>query len=588
MSRFVGIFFAVLFLAGSLEGSAQGNAGKANTEFLWASNGVHSGNVITGAVTVSLPAGLHTNSNTPLEDFLIPTVLTLDLPEGVTVDQIVYPEQKEIITGGSTTPLAVYEEHFSIGVKLSVGDGVTVGDHVIKAKLRYQACDDKQCFSPKNARKEWTISVLSSDTPLLTLNTEVFAAIAFGEADTVAAPVEEVAIADAGNDVELVEVSAPDVDLLTLLEDFEVLGTAGGGLDPEDFIQFIDDAEAGIVRKGIFDGLGPIAIVLLTLVAGFGLNLTPCVLPLIPINLAIIGAGAQAGSKSRGFALGGTYGIAMAVVYGILGLIVVLTASSFGTINSSPWFNVGITLLFIVLGLAMFDVITIDFSKFQSKFNLAGSGKKGSFALAFGMGGISALLAGACVAPMLIQVIVYSSDQYNKGETMALALPFLLGVGMAFPWPFAGGGMSFLPKPGAWMVRIKQGMGIFILFFAAYYGHLAYVAFDNQNVDPDAVAGSAQELLEGGWVGNFEQGLIQAKAEGKTVVVDMWATWCKNCLEMDLTTFKDDAVIARMENLVKIKYQTEDLDVSPAKEVLKLFNGIGLPNYAVIRPKQSP
>ena len=56
----------------------------------------------------------------------------------------------------------------------------------------------------------------------------------------------------------------------------------------------------------------------------------------------------------------------MAVVYGVLGLIVILTAGTFGTINASPWFNLGIAVLFVVLGLAMFDVLLIDFSRFSS------------------------------------------------------------------------------------------------------------------------------------------------------------------------------------------------------------------------------
>ena len=71
------------------------------------------------------------------------------------------------------------------------------------------------------------------------------------------------------------------------------------------------------------------------------------------------------GSRARGFLLGSAYGGAMAVVYGVLGLIVILTAGTFGTINSSPWFNLGIAVLFVVLGLAMFDVIIIDFSQFS-------------------------------------------------------------------------------------------------------------------------------------------------------------------------------------------------------------------------------
>src|SRR5205085_3434110 len=125
---------------------------------------------------------------------------------------------------------------------------------------------------------------------------------------------------------------------------------------------------------------------------------TPCVLPMIPINLAIIGAGAQAGSRSRGFMLGLAYGVAMALVYGILGLVVILTAGTFGTINSSPWFNAGIAILFVVLALAMFDLLVIDFSKYSSQVKIGEPGR-GTFLVAFSMGAVAALLAGACVAP---------------------------------------------------------------------------------------------------------------------------------------------------------------------------------------------
>ena len=118
--------------------------------------------------------------------------------------------------------------------------------------------------------------------------------------------------------------------------------TTFGYLSSSDFLTFIHNAENGVREKGLFEGRGPIAILLIVLLGGLALNLTPCVLPMIPINLAIIGAGAQAGSRGRGFLLGGAYGAAMALVYGVLGLIVILTASTFGTINSYSWFNPGI------------------------------------------------------------------------------------------------------------------------------------------------------------------------------------------------------------------------------------------------------
>src|SRR5206468_9589701 len=132
-------------------------------------------------------------------------------------------------------------------------------------------------------------------------------------------------------------------------------------------------------------------------------------------------------SRSRGFLLGATYGGAMALVYGILGLVVVLTAGTFGTINASPWFNAGIAVLFVVLALAMFDVIVIDFSRFSSRF-IPGA-HSGTFIMAFTMGAVAALLAGACVAPVVIQVVLFSSNLYATGTKIALALPFCLGVG---------------------------------------------------------------------------------------------------------------------------------------------------------------
>ena len=99
------------------------------------------------------------------------------------------------------------------------------------------------------------------------------------------------------------------------------------------------------------------------------------------------------------------------------------------------------------------------------------------------MGAVAALLAGACVAPVVIQVVLFSSNLYATGTTIALALPFFLGIGMAVPWPFAGAGLAALPKPGAWMVRVKQVFGVLILATAVYYGYEAYGIFANRWVD---------------------------------------------------------------------------------------------------------
>ncbi len=324
-------------------------------------------------------------------------------------------------------------------------------------------------------------------------------------------------------------------------------------------------------------------ILLLVLIGGLALNLTPCVLPMIPINLAIIGAGAQAQSRARGFLLGSAYGIAMAVVYGVLGLVVILTAGTFGTINASPWFNLGIAILFVVLGLAMFDVLLIDFSAYSSKFN-AGAGR-GTVVLAFSMGAVAALLAGACVAPVVIQVVLFSSNLYATGTRLALTLPFFLGLGMAIPWPIAGAGLASLPKPGLWMVRVKQAFGVMILLTAAYYGYEAYSILSNRWVDAADVKSSVEEQLKAGWHASLVEGLETAQREQKPVLIDMWATWCKNCLTMDKTTLGNEAVTTALAGYVKVKFQAENPDEQPAKSVMQKFDAVGLPTYVILRPK---
>jgi thiol:disulfide interchange protein len=329
----------------------------------------------------------------------------------------------------------------------------------------------------------------------------------------------------------------------------------------------------------MFEGRGPLMILFIVLVGGLALNLTPCVLPMIPINLAIIGAGSQVGrgegfpSRNRGFLLGAVYGGAMALVYGVLGLVVILTAGTFGAIAT----------LFVVLALAMFDVLIIDFSSLSTRF--IPSARSGTFLMAFSMGAVAALLAGACVAPVVIQVVLFSSNLYATGTKLALALPFCLGIGMAIPWPIAGAGLAALPKPGMWMVRVKQAFGVFIMGTAIYYGYEAYSIFANRWVDPAAVESSVKDQLKAGWHASLAEGLDIAQREQKPVLIDMWATWCKNCLIMDKTTLENADVQKALSGYVKIKVQAEDPDVPPAKTLMQRFSASGLPAYVVLRPR---
>ena len=549
-------FFCIVAAAALAQPAAQGP--NITVTSLTATDGFHPG--ITGhiAVQVKLGAGWHVNAHTPKDEFLIPTVLTLEAPEGATVTQTVYPEPVSITLVGTNEPLAVYGGQFVVGIEIVLADGVQPGALNIEGKLQYQACDNKQCYAPKTIPISIPLKVVPKTQALAPQNEDVFKGIRFGTA------------APSGG------IDRDTADWKNLIKGFDVKGETSGYLSVKEFMAFLDGAESGTApaSKNPLAGSAVWLVIASVLVGGLLLNLTPCVLPLIPINLGIIGAGAKAGSRSRGFMLGGAYGLGIALTYGILGLVVILGVSTtFGAINSSPWFNAGIAIIFVALALAMFDVYLIDFTRFQTKVGIKRK-EGGSFVVAFLMGAISALLAGACVAPVIISTIVYAQDQYAKGVSVALLLPFLVGVGMALPWPFAGAGLSFLPKPGKWMQRVKYAFGVLILLFAVYYGHLAY-----------SLSTTAQEMDKEGWKASLAEGLAESKLEKKPVIIDFWATWCKNCLTMNVTTFKDAAVISRLDKYVKVKYQAEDPGDPATKEAMDHFGVVGLPTYIVLAPK---
>jgi thiol:disulfide interchange protein DsbD len=542
------------------------------------SSAARSGREVRLALRVVLPsAELHVQANKPREEGLIPTVLTITAPAGVTIDELVYPEATEFAVLGFDQPLLVYDHDFVIGVRATVATSVSPGTLELPARLRYQACNDTVCFLPLTVETKWTLPVVATDVAVTPQHQELFATIKFGTGIVPPPPSDEPEPA-------MVPAAADLGDGLAAMDAFRIASPAGAYMSSAQFLEFIANAEAGIIPSGWFEGRGPLAILAIVLLGGLALNLTPCVLPMIPINLAIIGAGARAGSRQRGFLLGASYGAAMTLVYGVIGLVVILTAGAFGGINASPWFNLSIAIVFVVLALAMFDVILIDFSKYSTWLQPKG-GQQGSVVLAFTMGGVAALLAGACVAPVVIQVVLFASDLYAGGSQVALALPFVLGLGMAIPWPIAGAGMAALPKPGAWMVRVKQVFGVLILATALYYGYLAYTLFENRRVDSAAVASSVEEMLRSGWHSSLAVGLAEASRDQKPVLLDLWATWCKNCLVMDQTTLKDPAVVAALEGYVKIKIQSENLDDPATSALMQRIGAVGLPAYVVLQPK---
>jgi thiol:disulfide interchange protein DsbD len=488
-------------------------------------------NPFTVSVTLAPPSaepgrGLEVSLGVPEGHYLYDDMLAVTVPPPAVLSLVAKPDPEWHYDAVTETNRAVYTRSFSMTfeVKGMTGDALPV-------TVELQGCKGELCYLPTSL----TFSMPAAGGKAL-------------EADAVPGGV------DASSDPS------------STASGFRTRTRAEGYMKTEAFLDFLRGKEPAGSNLGGWLGI------LLILLGGLALNLTPCVLPMIPINLAIIGAGAKAGSHMRGLVLGSLYGLGMAVAYGTLGIIVVLTGAVFGTLNASPWFNLAFAVLFVLLALAMFGLFNLDFSRFQPS-TIPGrkAGGMAAFGLAFFLGGLSALLAGACVAPVVVAVLARAADLYAAGSRTGLFLPLVLGIGMALPWPFAGAGMAVLPKPGRWMEWVKYAMGVVIVILALNYAWNAWNGFrwSRESADP-------REALQ--------QGLAESVRTGKPVFIDFWATWCKSCRTMDETTFRDEAVKKALEDFVVVKYQAERPDDPETKAVLESYGVKGLPTYVILVP----
>ena len=333
---------------------------------------------------------------------------------------------------------------------------------------------------------------------------------------------------------------------------------AAGYMDASEFTSFLTG------KPSVADTLGQASVAmvfLLVLVGGLLMNLTPCVLPLVPVSLALVG---------RGAARGAAYGLGMTLSYGALGLAAAFGGLAFGAIQSNPWFNVVVAVVFLLLGLATSEVFFIDFSRFRPrpKPGVMPREKRGLVG-PFLLGAGTAVLAGACIAPILLATLVLTAKWFAAGRVWAVALPFVLGAGMGLPWPFITAGMSVLPKPGAWMRWVNRVFAVVLFGFAVWYGWLAWGGFmaraETIAPAPDAAAASDPT---------------------RPTLVIVGAPWCKNCTAMERTTLKEPSVVEALAkfNVKHVEINTfDDLKKHPELDGLGI-DKTGVPAYVVIDP----
>lgn len=365
---------------------------------------------------------------------------------------------------------------------------------------------------------------------------------------------------------------------------------------------------------------------------GIGLALTPCVFPMYPILSGIIVGQGQKLSTAKAFTLSMAYVQGMAITYSLLGLVVASAGMKYQAALQHPAVLVVLAILFFVLSLSMFGLYDLKLpSRWQEKMNsVSNSQKGGNLVGVFLMGVISGLVASPCTTAPLSGALVYVAQTGDLLQGF-LAL-YVLSMGMGVPLLIIGtSGGKLLPRAGAWMNIIKTVFGFLLIAvsivmlgriwtgvisdvlwslwgisFTGYLMHqnklstfnwkqtvrsillmltlLASFSYGFQSVMrhfgfSQGVAVTSEEshgFKRIKSVEDLDREITAAVAEGKPVMLDLYADWCVACQEFEAITFKDAEVLTRMNKIVLLQAdvtKTDAVDVA----LLEKYNVLGLP-----------
>ena len=317
--------------------------------------------------------------------------------------------------------------------------------------------------------------------------------------------------------------------------------------------------------------------VALAVIFGLGLLLsfTPCMLPMLPI-LSTILAGQRDISRGRGFFLAWAYVTGMALVYALIGVIAAKTGAGLHQYLQSPWVLGAFALILAVLALSLFDVFQLQMpASWQTWLTEKSQGKSG-YVGAVLFGAASALIASPCVTAPLVGIITYISQSGNA--LMGGVALFVLAYGMGMPLLLLGAGLGkFLPKSGAWMVRIKQIVGVLMLIAALWIAEPIWGKYWQKAwSDPQAA------LMFKPAQNSAELDVLIAQSD-RPVMLDLYADWCRSCIEMERKTFSDSRVREAMADMTLVRVDMTNYTEAHAA-LLQRFGLYGPPAVIILEP----
>ena len=332
---------------------------------------------------------------------------------------------------------------------------------------------------------------------------------------------------------------------------------------------------------------GLLATLAIAALFGLGLNLTPCVYPLISVTIAYFGGQSRHATRKVAL-LASAYVLGIALTFSALGVSAALSGGLFGSALQRPVVLAGIASALVVLAASNFGLYQLSVpAALTQRFGRTSAGLAGALVMGCTMG----IVAAPCVGPVIVALLLFVATRQDA--TLGFALFFALAVGMGAPYvalATAAGSIKRLPRSGEWLVWVEHLFGFVLLGMALYFArpvlgegmtraampalmavagiYLGFLGPVGRSLSFAVIRSAVGAAAIGAavWLalphraesaitwGPFSPAaLVAAKAAGRPAVVDFTAGWCLPCRENDTITFTDPAVGTEASRFVMLR-----------------------------------
>ncbi len=392
-------------------------------------------------------------------------------------------------------------------------------------------------------------------------------------------------------------------------------------------------ADAGIVIAADADASSALLrnqnlawITLSFLGLGLLLAFTPCVFPIYPIVLGVLGRNFAQTSVAQNFRFATVYVLSLAFAFALAGAFVGWTGNNIQLALQSTWTTIAISLIFLLLAISTYGLFSLQLPAFLTSRVSSLKPRRNSVTSAAVLGFSSSLIVGPCVTAPLAGALLYIA-QGGDWRLGALAL-FALGVGKGLPLiALASFGSKALPRAGSWMETVRRTLAYAFIVMAiwnasplfpesvAYAAYLALALFALSDVllrsygmktraaalmlpVPAAFAfgvATARDIpsLHSNFVAtniNSPRDALHfavartvpdvmdqfAASSGKPLLLYVTADWCVTCRTIERNVLQNPQVIRELQNIHLVKLDVSNFN-SHAQALLKQLKVAGPP-----------